>query len=385
MTTTTSRHPESSPPRPSSRRPALGFVGVGWIGRSRLDALVERGVATVAAVADPSEEALASLRSRYPDATFGTTLPDLLAADLDGVVIASPSALHAEQARAALDRGLPVFCQKPLGRTAAEVRGVVDAARAADRLLGVDMSYRQTAAMLALRERIGAGDIGDVYAAELKFHNAYGPDKEWFYDPARSGGGCVMDLGIHLVDLALWMMGGPVERVAAALFAGGRRLDAAADAGSDAADAGAGAADAGAGAADAGAGAADAGAGAVTGGRAAPPVEDYADIRLDLEGGRTARLTCSWNLHAGRDAVIEARFHGTEGGAAVLNVDGSFYDFRAELYHGTVAETLIEPPDAWGGRAALAWARRMWEDVSFDDAAEELVTVAEVLDRIYGR
>jgi predicted dehydrogenase len=58
------------------------------------------------------------------------------------VVIATPSALHAEQSIAALTSGAAVFCQKPLGRTADEVRQVVDAARTADRLLAVDLSYR---------------------------------------------------------------------------------------------------------------------------------------------------------------------------------------------------------------------------------------------------
>ncbi len=342
MTTVASRTPESRPPRALSRSPALAFVGVGWIGRNRMDALVEAGAATVAAVADPSDDALAALRRAYPGARYGAGLDDVLDADIDGVVIATPSALHAPQARAALERGLPVFCQKPLGRTADEVRRVVHAARRADRLLGVDMSYRHTAAMRALRERIRAGDLGDVYAADLVFHNAYGPDKEWFYDRALSGGGCVMDLGIHLVDLALWVMGGRVEAVDAALFAGGVRA------------------------------------------RDVAEVEDHAEVQLELDGGRVVRLSCSWNLDAGRDAVIEARFHGTDGGAAMLNVDGSFYDFRAELYRGTGAETLVEPPDSWGGRAAIAWAGRVSDDPSYDAAAEELVAVAEVIDRIYG-
>jgi predicted dehydrogenase len=48
-----------------------------------------------------------------------------------------------------------------------------------------------------------------VFAVDLVFHNAYGPDKPWFYDPELSGGGCVMDLGVHLVDLALWSLDFP--------------------------------------------------------------------------------------------------------------------------------------------------------------------------------
>ncbi|MFY0581591.1 Gfo/Idh/MocA family protein [Cystobacter fuscus] len=125
------------------------------------------------------------------------SLEALLDLGLDGVVIATPSAFHAEQSVRALERGVAVFCQKPLGRTQEEVRRVVDAARAADRLLGVDLSYRFTTGMRRLRECIQSGALGDIHAVNLVFHNAYGPDKAWFYDPRLSGGGCVMDLGIH--------------------------------------------------------------------------------------------------------------------------------------------------------------------------------------------
>src|SRR5205085_415527 len=124
--------------------------------------------------------------------------------DLDGLVIATPSASHAVQARAALERGIAVFCQKPLARTAAETASVVEAARAANRLLGVDLSYRHTEAMRHIGALARSGELGDIYAIDLVFHNAYGPDKAWFRDVKLSGGGCVIDLGTHLVDLALW-------------------------------------------------------------------------------------------------------------------------------------------------------------------------------------
>lgn len=133
--------------RPSeARRPRLGFAGVGWIGRNRLQAVQESEVADVFAIADPIEQQRYVARQIAPAAIAVASVHELLELPLDGVVIATPSALHAEQAMSALDRGLAVFCQKPLGRSAAEARAVVDAARAANRLLGVDFSYRFTAA-----------------------------------------------------------------------------------------------------------------------------------------------------------------------------------------------------------------------------------------------
>ena len=89
---------------------------------------------------------------------------------------------------------------------------------------------------------------------------------------------------------------------------------------------------------------------------------------------------------AARDAAIEATFFGVEGSVRVANVDGSFYDFRCELLRGTCWEPLVEPPDEWPGRAAVAWARRVAAGERFDSAeGAELVGVAEILDRVYGR
>ena len=331
-------------------RPRLGFLGTGWIGRHRLGAIAADGACEVAAVSDPSPEASAAAAALAPGAAVADSLDALLALGLDGVVIATPSALHAEQAVRALERGAAVFCQKPLARTAAETRRVVDAARAADRLLGVDLSYRETAGMRAVRDVVRGGGIGRVYAVDLTFHNAYGPDKGWFYDPRLAGGGCVIDLGVHLVDLALWTLGWPaVEGASARLYGKGAPLRDVASA-----------------------------------------VEDYAVATLDLGGDVAVRLACSWHLSAGRDAVIEAAFYGDRGGAAMRNVNGSFYDFVAERYEGTRRETLAEPPgdgtsEPWGGRAAVAWARRLAEGAGFDAEAERLVELARALDLVYGR
>jgi predicted dehydrogenase len=319
----------------------LGFLGVGWIGRDRMRAVVGSGLADAALVADANPDVAAEAAAEVGAQVVAPE--ELLSAGLDGVVIATPSALHAAQSIAALEAGSAVFCQKPLGRDAAETRAVVDAARAADRLLGVDLSYRHLAATAALRSALP--DIGEVYAADLVFHNAYGPDKPWFRDPALSGGGCVIDLGTHLVDLALHLLGTPeVEHVTSRLYAGGRPL-----------------------------------------GDRTDVVEDYATARIDLTGGTTLTLACSWNLHAGQEAVIGASFYGTGGAVALSNVGGSFYDFRAARHRGTSSTVLVEPPDDWGGRAAVEWTRRLAAGERFDVEAEELVTTAAVLDRVYGR
>ena len=318
--------------------PRLGFLGVGWIGRNRMEALARDGLARVTAVADPEPEALEATVEIAPSAVRVGSLEELLEHDLDGIVIATPSALHAEQAIAALERGLAVFCQKPLARDAEETRRVLDAARAADRLLAVDLSYRHVEALRAAQEKVASGAIGRLHTIDLVFHNAYGPDKGWFTDPELAGGGCLIDLGTHLVDLAIWLSGAGAVEVETA-----RTLSLHGHA-----------------------------------------VEDHATAELALGDEVRARVACSWFSSAGRDCVFECTAWGSEGAVSVRNVDGSFYDFRAELWRGTNSETLVEPPDEWGGRAIAAWAERLRGDRGYDPASDELA-VAAAIDAVYAQ
>ena len=100
----------------------VGFLGTGWIGRHRMHAMIETGAIEAVAYADPSDEMAAEAARLAPDAARVDGLDSLLAHGLDGIVIATPSALHAQQSIRALESGVAVFCQKPLGRTATEVR-----------------------------------------------------------------------------------------------------------------------------------------------------------------------------------------------------------------------------------------------------------------------
>lgn len=308
-----------------------------------MEAMLATGAIDAAAVCDPNPDMAREAAMFAGAAPIVDSLDAMLAMDLDGIVIATPSALHADQSIRALRRGIAVFCQKPLGRTAVEVGQVVAAARAADRLLGVDLSYRFTNGMVAIRDAIRSRELGRLFAVDLVFHNGYGPDKPWFYDRALSGGGCVMDLGVHLLDLALWALDFPaIVGTASRLFAGGAPLEVGEDA-----------------------------------------VEDYADAAIDLQGGVALRLACSWRLPVGRDAIISASFHGTGGGASLANVDGGFAAFSTRRYRGTASEPLVGVDDGWSGRAAADWASRLGAGERYDPYAERLIDVAAGLDAIY--
>lgn len=321
----------------------LGFAGTGWIGRQRMLSVIRSGLAHATALAEPSREMAKLALEAAPDAILSPSFEAMLDLDLDGVVIATPSALHAAQAIAALERGFAVFCQKPLGRDGAEVEAVLAAARRADRLLGVDLSYRHTAGITAIRELVQSGELGTIHLADLTFHNAYGPGKPWFYDKAQSGGGCVIDLGVHLVDLALFVLGFPVvARVGSSLFSQGQRI-----------------------------------------GPESGAVEDCAAASIDLETGTCLRIACSWRLHAGQDAVISAAFYGTAGGAEMRNIGGSFLDFETLRFTGTTGSVIARPPEDWSGGAITSWARRLADGARFDANARQFGMVAAALDAIY--
>lgn len=330
------------------KKPRLGFVGLGWIGRNRLEVVVQADVAEICALQDVSEAAISEAQKLAPDAFVSSSFAELLEQDLDGVVIATPNCLHAEQAIASLDRGFAVFCQKPLGRTAAETRSIVEAARRSSRLLGVDLSYRNIRALQIVSWLVETGALGKVFAVDAVFHNAYGPDKPWFYDFSLAGGGCVLDLGVHLIDLALAPLRFPrLARIDSSLYAHGRALA-----------------------------------------KPSQQVEDYAVAKIDTTDNTVINLSCSWNLHAGREAKIELTFYGTGGGASLRNVNGSFYDFVAERFNGTETETLNTTADShwqWGGLATLEWVKQLANSSAFDPQVERLINVAEVIDQIYGR
>ncbi|MEX2574536.1 MAG: Gfo/Idh/MocA family oxidoreductase [Balneolaceae bacterium] len=324
-------------------RPKLGFAGVGWIGKSRLKAIMDGQAAGAVAAFDPDPSVTAGLKGDVPGVRIHDSFDDMLDSDLDGIVIATPSALHADQALSALNSGKAVFCQKPLGRNRQETEKVVETAREHDLLLGVDFSYRYVRAAEQVRKTITSGELGKIYAVHLIFHNSYGPDKAWYRDAALSGGGCLMDLGIHLVDFLFWILDRPaISVLQSRLISRGRLLN---------------------------------------GNRS--QVEDYAAAQFLLDGDTSVQLSCSWNLPAGRDAIIEACFYGENGGVSFRNVDGSFYDFVAEKYNSTAAETLAGPPDHWSGRGAAVWAERLAEENKFDPAAEDYTNVAHALDLLY--
>lgn len=328
----------------NSVRPRLAFIGTGWIGISRMKAV--KDICEPVAILDTDPLSISRALEIVPNAAVVRTIDELLKFHPEGAVIATPSAMHASQCIDLLQKGLPVFCQKPLARTAEETLKIISAAFNANRMIGVDMSYRFTDGMQKIRKITAVNGLGRIFAVDLVFNNAYGPGKAWFYDPVLSGGGCLIDLGVHLIDLSLWILGFPeAVRASSALYSKGRIIE------ED-----------------------DPGI-----------VEDFVSAQFVTSAGTLIRLVCSWNIPSGQDAEIKASFYGTNASAVFRNVNGSFYDFEAALCHGTSQQILSSPPDDWGGRALEEWINDLKMGHNFREQASGYYKTAEVVDRLYKR
>ena len=336
---------KSKPKAKATAKPRLAFVGMGWIGKNRFESLIRADLMECLGIYDPwlqkmQDDDLLCQYNKVED------FDDLLKNDeIEGIVVATPNALHAGQCRKALNAGKAVFCQKPLARTAGEVRELLNAATQNDRLLGVDYSYRFTDGIQMISNLIKEEKLGKIFAIETAFHNAYGPDKSWFYDMEKSGGGCLLDLGCHLVDLSMYLLKFPKAQVMKSTrFNKGQLIE-----------------------------------------KGEQQVEDYCSASIRTDDGVDINIACSWNLCAGQDADIYFKIYGTEGAAIFENVNGSFYDFKTSFCQGTQREIISSPPDSWGGKAIENWARQLQISNSFHPDALQYLSSSQLIDEIYGR
>jgi predicted dehydrogenase len=189
-----------------------GVIGVGAIARDQhIPAWARVPFAEVVAVADVAEEALqktadiASIKHRFKD------WQDLVELDeLDIVDVCTPNRTHMPIALAALNHGKHVLCEKPLGTTAEEVRILRDAARREHRLVMAAQHLRFDPTCQQLKRLIDSGLLGEIYFTRAQWlRRRMLPPRATFTEKPLSGGGPVMDLGVHMLDLAYWFMGAP--------------------------------------------------------------------------------------------------------------------------------------------------------------------------------
>ena len=186
----------------------VGMIGAGFIASYHLDGLRAAGGADVRVLAGRTPGKTAALAARYGITSTTTDWREVIARDdIDAVVITTPDETHPEIAIAAARAGKHILLQKPMARTAAECRTIIAAANAAGVRLQVSFMHRYFEEVVAARQLLVDGAIGRTYS--LRMRNATpGPDwGSWFYSKARVGGGVVMQLGVHGIDLLRHLFG----------------------------------------------------------------------------------------------------------------------------------------------------------------------------------
>ena len=184
----------------------VGIIGCGLIGRKRANALAG---ATLTATADADKGRAQSLAAAHDAAAVGQWQDLLKRDDVDIVVVATAHNVLAEITHAAVEHGKHVLVEKPAARNAAELAPVVTKAEASDVQVRVGFNHRYHPAFLKAREILATGVLGELMFIRGRYGHGgrIGYDKEWRADPEISGGGELLDQGMHLIDLSRWFLG----------------------------------------------------------------------------------------------------------------------------------------------------------------------------------
>ncbi len=193
-----------------------GLIGLGGILKTaHMPAYVEFADVEIAAVCDIAPEKIEAFKKEYnmPDVKSYTDYEELLETEeLDFVDICTPNYLHSKIAVSALNKGMHVFCEKPDAVSAAEAEKMKKAAEESGKHLMVMRNNRFRSTSRYLKQYISDGGAGEIYCGRCGWQRRRGiPGKGgWFTTKAQSGGGPLIDLGVHMIDLAIWLMGNPV-------------------------------------------------------------------------------------------------------------------------------------------------------------------------------
>jgi predicted dehydrogenase len=318
----------------------IGLVGVGAAAQiNHIPALKRTEGVELAALVDRDPEKAARVAQKFQIPKVYPRLDDLLADDsIDAVDVTTPNFLHAPVSIAALEAGKHVLCERPLARNAEEAAAMVKAAKKADRLLMCCVQHRYRPDAQLLKKFVDKGDLGTIFHAKagwLRQRTQWDSD-EWRRTKRESGGGVVLDLGFQMLDLSLWMLGGPEVSSVTASVHRSRQGE----------------------------------------------VEDSATAFLRLEGGATLTLELTWGLLMEKDFAYVNLFG--SGGAALLNPLRVHKGMHGSLVN--VTPTLEAPRNQY--KQAIEqqishFAEVLRRGVKPMGVADEILPVMQLMDAIY--
>lgn len=270
----------------------VGVIGAGAIAPSHCRGVRAHPDAELVAIADQHEGRAKDVQREYDIPELYTDFRDLIARkDVDAVSIALPTFLHSQVAMAALESGKHVLLDKPFAMNYEEARQVVETAQRQKKVFTLGMNARFTDSAQTVRALIDRGELGDIYHAEAYWCRRSGAPRfgTWFGDKSRAGGGALLDIGVHALDLALTLMKNfrPVAVSGAAYTKFGNR------------------------------GLGEGGWGKSDIGEKKFDVDDFSAAFIKLDGGASVILKASWARHQAEAAQHNVALFGTEGGAEV--------------------------------------------------------------------
>ena len=190
----------------------VGLIGAGGIARAaHLPGFMAQSDVELVAVADPAEGRAESLARDAGISLAFTDFRDLVSRDdIDAVSIATPPVAHAETAIAALEAGKHVFCEKPMALNAGEATAMADAANQAQKILAIDFQLRFEWETQQARDLVSRGLLGTPHFARSSYLRRAGvPTWGTFTSKTMNGGGALIDIGVHALDRALYVLGHP--------------------------------------------------------------------------------------------------------------------------------------------------------------------------------
>src|SRR3954471_19815392 len=190
----------------------VGIIGGGWPGQQHAKGYAAAGGFKVAAIADLIPSRREKFLSEHPRAKQFAEASELLAEDdIDAVSVCLPNNLHASTTIAALKAGKHVMCEKPPALNAGEAKKIESAANKSGKIVMYSVQRRFGGAEQAAKQAIDKGYAGDVYHARAVWMRTRGIPQGtgWFTEKGKSGGGALIDIGVHLLDLAWYLLGQP--------------------------------------------------------------------------------------------------------------------------------------------------------------------------------
>jgi len=329
----------------------VGVIGLG-MGRHHVSIYQQHRQARVVAIADVDTGRLQEIGDKHNVPGRYTDVGEMLSKEeLDVVSVTTPNFLHKPLTLACLKAGCHVLCEKPMAMNAAEARQMNKAAAAAGKRIMINFSQRFRPQTQALKREVDKGVLGDVYFARTTWLRRKGLPGfgGWFGQKQLSGGGPLIDLGVHRIDLALWLMGYPKP-----VWVMGETYN-------------------------------HLGSQIAKRERKQFDVEDMAVGLVKFENGATLEIEASWAGHIKERELMHTRLLGTKGGLVHYNVQDG-YQYHAEIYterkgrQVTITPRVSKKPERY---PMTQFIDCILKNEPHDATGEQGYIVMQLLDAIY--